>query len=132
MAKFDTSGNLYFVDVTGLRKIDTNGILYTVVLTSTNNAWGDGGDNYDLTYATISTPKSLFFDSTGKIYVSSAGCRLRLVNLNTSKSAVYIIYILLCADLNLRSIFLMRFSLRYRHHCGWQGLSARYHILLLG
>ncbi len=75
---FDKSGNMYIADYDNycIRKVDTSGIISTVVGTGTSGYSGDGGP---ATAAQISKPNALAFDSSGNMYLA-AGCRLRKVD----------------------------------------------------
>jgi len=69
---FDKSGNMYIADYDNycIRKVDTSGIISTVVGTGTSGYSGDGGP---ATAAQISKPNALAFDSSGNMYLA-AGC----------------------------------------------------------
>mgnify|MGYP000739370911 CR=1 FL=1 len=69
---FDTLGNLYFSDTENhvIRKIDTNGIITTIVGDGSSGYTGDGGL---ATSAKINKPRGLIFDSNGALYFSGSG-----------------------------------------------------------
>jgi sugar lactone lactonase YvrE len=65
----DSAGNLYIADSNNnkIRKIDTSGIITTVVGTGTAGFSGDGGT---ATSATLNSPRSLAVDSLSNVYVA--------------------------------------------------------------
>jgi sugar lactone lactonase YvrE len=65
---FDPSGNLYFTERQNnvVRKVNTSGIISTVVGTSAEGYTGDGGP---ATAATLAHPRGLFRDATGNLYI---------------------------------------------------------------
>lgn len=72
----DATGNIYFADLTRIRKISTSGIITTIAgtgLTSYN------GDNIPATDANLSGTSGIAFDATGNIYISD-GHRVRKIN----------------------------------------------------
>lgn len=66
----DVAGNLYIADSHNrIRKVDTNGIITTVA--------GNGGEDYSgdgvaATNTTLSSPKGVFVDSSGNLYIADA------------------------------------------------------------
>jgi hypothetical protein len=88
----DSAGNIYFCDDNNnrIRKIDTNGIITTVV---GNGTAGFSGDNGPATSAAIKSPYGLVIDSKGNLYftdgfdggtgtVTGICCRVRKVDPN--------------------------------------------------
>jgi len=69
---FDTSGNLYFTDSQNnrIRKVDTIGIITTIVGNGVQGYSGDGGAATD---ASLNTPAFEAFDATGNFYFTDAG-----------------------------------------------------------
>ena len=65
---FDNNGNLYIGDWGNqvVRKVDTAGIITTVVGTGANGNTGDGGP---ATAAELSGPSSIIFDHSGNMYI---------------------------------------------------------------
>ncbi|MFI5141246.1 MAG: gliding motility-associated C-terminal domain-containing protein [Bacteroidia bacterium] len=77
---FDTAGNLYIADYTNsrIRKVNTAGIISTVVGNGTIGFNGDGGQ---ATVAALRYPFDVVFDATGNLYISDAyNHRIRKVN----------------------------------------------------
>ena len=77
---FDATGNLYIADGANnrIRKINTSGIITTIVGTGTAGYSGDGGQG---TAAELSNPYGVIFDATGNLYISDFGNnRIRKVN----------------------------------------------------
>jgi len=68
----DHVGNLYIADSSNnrIRKVDTNGIITTVIGNGTNGFSGDGGT---ATNASLSGPACLAFDVLGNLYIADAG-----------------------------------------------------------
>ena len=80
--KFDKKGNLFICDEGNnvIRKIDTSGIITTVVGTGIA---GFSGDNDSAINATINQPTGLAFDNFGNLYISDQGNnRIRKVDTN--------------------------------------------------
>ena len=76
----DASGNLFIADtyINRVRKVDTNGIITTVVGTGTRGFSGDGGA---ATNATLYDPYGVAFDASGNMYVADQNSnRIRKVN----------------------------------------------------
>jgi len=69
---FDAAGNLYFADEWNnvIRKIDTTGIINTVVGTGTAGYSGDGGV---ASVAELNVPFALAFDKHGNLYIGDDG-----------------------------------------------------------
>jgi sugar lactone lactonase YvrE len=79
---FSGDGSLYFVDrdAARIRKIDSTGVISTVVGTGRPGFSGDGGP---ATRARIDTPNGLVFDAAGNLYFSDgANNRVRKVDTN--------------------------------------------------
>ena len=77
---FDAEGNLYITDSNSnyIRKINTSGIISTVVGTGTVLYIGDGGQATD---AGINEPNDVEFDSKGNLYIADlANAAIRKVN----------------------------------------------------
>ena len=75
----DSYDNLYISDSGNnrIRKVDAStGVITTVVGTGTASSTGDGGA---ATSATINGPLYITIDSSGNLYISEAGCRIRKV-----------------------------------------------------
>ena len=68
---FDSQGNLYLADVSNhrIRKIDTRGIIYTVV---GNGEYGYSGDGAPATTAKISQPYDVVVDKQSNIYFTDS------------------------------------------------------------
>lgn len=79
---FDASGNLYISELNGnrVRKINTSGVISTVVGTGVGSSTGDGGA---ATSATVDAPMGLAFDATGNLYIAEAQ-RHKIRKVNTS------------------------------------------------
>ena len=76
----DSSGNLYIADTGNnlIRKVNTSGIISTVVGNGTHGFNGDGGQATD---AELNYPSSITLDATGNLYIVDAGNgRIRKVN----------------------------------------------------
>jgi len=69
---FDSAGNLYIADTWNnvVRKIDTNGIIITIVGSGTQ---GYNGDNITATTAQLYKPAGLVFDGYGNLYIADYG-----------------------------------------------------------
>jgi len=67
----DVSGNIYIADQNNnrIRKVNTSGIISTVVGTGAATYGGDGGL---ATAAQISSPSEIIFDGTGNMYISDS------------------------------------------------------------
>jgi uncharacterized protein (TIGR03437 family) len=81
---FDAAGNLYISDSGNnvIRKVDTSGIITTVVGDGTGNA-GFLGDGGPATKALLSGPKGMALDSSGYLYIAdNLNCRIRVVEPN--------------------------------------------------
>jgi NHL repeat. len=63
----DSSGNLYIADNNRIRKVDTSGIITTVV---GNGIGGYSGDNGPATSAELYGPSGVAVDSSGNIYIA--------------------------------------------------------------
>jgi hypothetical protein len=77
---FDVAGNLYIVDQSNnrIRKVNTNGIISTVV---GNGMAGYHGDGSDATVAELNYPTATAFDVAGNLYIVDNGNNLvRKVN----------------------------------------------------
>jgi sugar lactone lactonase YvrE len=68
----DSSGNLYFADASNerIRKIDTKGIITTIIGTGSDAYSGDGGPG---TSARVSVPRDLAMDIFGNMYIADFG-----------------------------------------------------------
>jgi hypothetical protein len=78
----DASGNIYFPDYKNhrIRKIDTNGIITTVVGNGSPGFSGDGGLAIN---ARLNTPTDIDFDSKGNMYIADwRNSRIRKVDTN--------------------------------------------------
>jgi sugar lactone lactonase YvrE len=78
---FDASGNLFIGDTRNdrVRKVDTNGIITTVV-GGGNDGLGDGGA---ATNASLNTPNGVAFDACGNLFIGDTGNnRVRRVDAN--------------------------------------------------
>lgn len=69
---FDLAGNMYFSDSQNncVRKIDTLGIITTIIGTTTQGYSGDGGLAIN---AQLYGPNGLAFDAVGNLYIADAG-----------------------------------------------------------
>jgi uncharacterized protein (TIGR03437 family) len=69
---FDAAGNMYIADESNnvIRKVDTNGIITTVVGTGGEGYSGDGGP---ATQALLDSPVSVKVDGSGNLYISDQG-----------------------------------------------------------
>jgi sugar lactone lactonase YvrE len=77
----DQTGNIYFADEMNhrIRRVDTNGVITTVVGTGTP---GSTGDNGPATQAALHNPFAVAFDRTGNMYIAeSQGHVVRKVDL---------------------------------------------------
>jgi uncharacterized protein (TIGR03437 family) len=77
----DASGNLYISDSgnNAIRKVDTHGIITTVVGDGTGNA-GFVGDGGPATEAELNGPKGIAFDTYGNLYIAdTVNSRIRMV-----------------------------------------------------
>ena len=78
---FDSSGNLYIADTynSNIRKVDTNGIITTVV--GGHGSGGFAGDGGPATQALIQNPAEIAIDHSGNLYIVDRGNnRIRMVN----------------------------------------------------
>ena len=68
----DASGNIYVGDFYNnvIRKVNTSGIISTVVGTGTGGYTGDGGN---ATAAELNHPSNMIFDAAGNMYISDIG-----------------------------------------------------------
>jgi trimeric autotransporter adhesin len=76
---FDTSGNLFVADIYNhrVRKVTTDGFVFTIAGDGTESSTGDGGE---AVYATLNSPASVVFDSSGNLYIAELeGNRVRKV-----------------------------------------------------
>ena len=74
---------MYIADTSNnrIRKVDTNGIITTVVGTGIQ---GSGGDNGQATNAQLNVPYNVIFDSSGNMYIADYGNhRIRKVDKTT-------------------------------------------------
>jgi len=82
----DSIGNLYIADSLNniIRKVDTDGIITTVVGDSAKSLSGDfSGDGNVATSARLSNPTSVAIDSTGNLYIADyVNDRIRKVDAN--------------------------------------------------
>jgi uncharacterized protein (TIGR03437 family) len=81
---FDSAGNLYIAerDASDVRKVDTNGIITTVV--GTGGQGGFSGDGGPATKALIQGPAGIAVDSSGNLYIADNGNnRIRMVTAST-------------------------------------------------
>lgn len=81
-AEFDTSGNLYIVDLQNgvVRMVNTSGYIFTVIgnYSAKGSSSGDGGP---ATLAGFDKPSDIGFDTVGNVYVSDYGANtVRKVN----------------------------------------------------
>ena len=78
----DAAGNLYFTDVSRVRKLAVGtGIVTTVAGTGVAGNTGDGGA---ATSATLSNPQGLAFDAAGNLYIADTNnSRIRKVTMST-------------------------------------------------
>jgi hypothetical protein len=79
---FDAAGNLYIADQQNncVRKVNTNGIIATVVGNGTPGYSGDGGQ---ATNATVAWPNGVVLDAAGNLYVEDCmNQRIRKVDTN--------------------------------------------------
>jgi len=78
----DGIGNVYIADEfnSRIRKINTNGIISTVVGTATAGFSGDGGQ---ATAAEIDFPLDVVTDGANNIYITDYNSRVRMVNITT-------------------------------------------------
>ncbi len=77
---FDSSGNFYIADLysSKIRKVDTNGIITTVIGGSGSGFAGDGGP---AAKALIQNPEGIAIDHSGNLYIADWGNnRIRMVN----------------------------------------------------
>lgn len=80
--KVDAAGNLYIADSVDncVRKIDSHGIITTVIGTGIA---GYSGDGYAATNATLNAPQGLALDNSGNLFVADRGnARIRKVDTN--------------------------------------------------
>jgi sugar lactone lactonase YvrE len=80
--KFDAAGNLFFADYNNhrIRKVDTNGIITTVVGTGVLGFSGDGGSAL---LAQLNAPEGFAIDQVGNMYIADRGnARIRKVDTN--------------------------------------------------
>lgn len=76
----DTAGNIYISDESNerIRKVNTSGIISTIVGNGTSGFSGDGGQ---ASVAELNTPEFLAIDRTGNLYIADQGNqRVRMVN----------------------------------------------------
>jgi sugar lactone lactonase YvrE len=75
----DASGNIYFTDIYNncVRKINTAGIITTIVGNGTAGFSGDGGQ---ATAARLNNPYGIALDAAGNIYISDSNTRIRKIN----------------------------------------------------
>jgi YD repeat-containing protein len=77
----DNEGNLYIIDHHSIRKVDTQGIITTIV--NRGGKIGYYGDGGPATEAWLCYPTSIACDSNGNIYIADSGNnRVRMVNTN--------------------------------------------------
>jgi len=84
----DTSGNLYISDSSNhkIRKVDTSGNISTFAGTGSSGSTGDGGP---ATSAKLNTPRGLYRDSTGNLYIADKGNhKIRMVNTSGNISTI--------------------------------------------
>lgn len=84
----DGQGNLYIADTGNnvIRKVDTNGIIWTVVGNGSSGYSGDGGQ---ATNANLSSPSSVAVDGMGDLYIADSGNNVvRMVDINGDISTV--------------------------------------------
>jgi trimeric autotransporter adhesin len=75
----DQGGNLFFADTDRIRKVDTNGIITTVV----GGPFGYAGDGGPATNALLHEPSGVAMDRSGNLYIAdSYNCRIRKVDTN--------------------------------------------------
>ena len=86
----DPTGNLYISDSgnNAIRKIDTSGIITTVVGDGSGNA-GYLGDGGPATQAELNTPKGIAIDSAGNLYI--ADCNNFAIRMVTPDGTIYTI-----------------------------------------
>ena len=83
---FDAAGNLYIADEQNnvIRKVNTAGIITTVVGNGTGAGTGHGGysgDGGPATAAELNEPSDITFDNRGNLYIAEVGnSRIRIVN----------------------------------------------------
>jgi sugar lactone lactonase YvrE len=101
---FDAWGNLYIADASNnrIRKVDTNGIITTVVGTGGGTYAGDGGAP---TNASLNGPSNVAMDSAGNLYIADAAnnrirkvfapghATLALANINANNAGNYTVVI---------------------------------------
>ncbi|SPF36756.1 hypothetical protein SBA1_1610006 [Candidatus Sulfotelmatobacter kueseliae] len=83
----DAAGNIYIADYSNfvLRKVDTNGIITTIV---GNQNQGYNGDNGSATNAELNSPIAIATDSADNLYIADYGSSvIRKVNVGTSTLA---------------------------------------------
>ena len=76
----DSSGNLYISDTSNhkIRKVNTFGTISTFAGTGSSGSSGDGGA---ATSALLNTPRGLFLDTTGNLYIADKGNnKIRMVD----------------------------------------------------
>ena len=74
----DSSGNLYLVDDSFIRKVDSAGVITTV---AGGGAWGQTGDGGPATSAWMYNPRGVAVDGTGNLYIAdSYSHRIRKVD----------------------------------------------------
>lgn len=81
----DSAGNIYIADTDNhvIRKVDTVGDISTVAGDGTLVP-GDSGDNGAATSAKLDSPKGVYVDSSGNIYIADTNnCRIRMVTAAT-------------------------------------------------
>ncbi|MBT5873584.1 MAG: T9SS type A sorting domain-containing protein [Candidatus Latescibacteria bacterium] len=78
----DAAGNIFIADSDNhrIRKVDTNGDIFTIAGTGTNGDTGDGGF---ATAALISNPRGLAIDSQGHLYMALVGTnKIKMIDSN--------------------------------------------------
>jgi hypothetical protein len=77
---FDSIGNLYFGDNNRIRKIDTNGIITTILGNGISGINGDGGLAINAEARMIG---SIIFDKEGDLYFTQGYSMIRKINMKT-------------------------------------------------
>ena len=78
---FDSIGNLYFGDNNRIRKIDTNGIITTILGNGISGINGDGGLAINAESTMIG---SIIFDKEGDLYFTQGYSMIRKINMKTN------------------------------------------------